>query len=145
MQNQEQIKEEHIRQAGQYIAFFRNSADQIGRNDVREQLLKLLRTLTELRDTEYVFESGEKELNKVYDRYLPYLRQIVENYLRMQEAGNYQALLELSEKLKHIFAVFTDTLNNVIRILPQDEIDEARAQAAAIKLKEELDRRTGRK
>lgn len=140
-----ELKEEHIRLAGSYIAFFREESEKIYKADVRRSLTALIRSLQELRDTEYIFESGEKELIKVYDRYLPYLKSIVSDYMKMQEAGNYEAINKVSDQMIHAFEVFGDAMDQVRRILPQDEIDQANAEAAARKMKEALDRRDGLK
>ena len=142
MEYSEEVKNRHLKQAGEYISYFLDSAGKAYDQEVCAGILSLNRSLQELRDTEYLFESGEKELIKVYDRYLPYLKNIIADYLKMQDSGNYQALRKLSADLLHILNVFSETLNQVRNILPQDEIDEANAKAAAEKMKAAMDEYT---
>ena len=95
--------------------------------------------LRDLRDTQYLFDSGEKELIRLYDRYLPYFLTILDNYISLQESGNYEAISSNTERLITTVSEMVSAIRAVIRILPQDEIDEANARAKAEELRAMLE------
>lgn len=138
----EELKEEHMAEASRYITKFQEYADQLANGDIRESLLVTVRELRELRDMQYWFDSGEKELVKLYDRYLPYLDEILSKYLHLQTFIQFAEVKKLRSRLASSLQTMNDTIRNIRLILPQDEIDDASYTARAKKAKEQLDAMT---
>ena len=67
----EDLKEKHMKEAADFIRWAEDFRENIYHPDLRGLLEKLIRDLRNLRDTEYYFESGEKQLKSLYERYLP--------------------------------------------------------------------------
>ncbi len=137
----EKKKELHLQQAGEYIGYLVETKDKIYDTDVKNKLDLLIRQFRDLRDTQYWFDSGEKELDKFYDRYMPFLNMILENYLKLETSWNFTELKKVRAKLDKTFDEFIDTMKIIQKILPEDEISDAKAAAKAQDMKAELDRR----
>lgn len=141
----EDKKELHLRDAAHYLKLFTDIRDRIHHSEIHEELEETIRSLRDLRDTEYYFESGEKELDQLYDRYLPYLNEILEKYLNLETSWNAAELKKVRFKLIRMMRKMRETMKEIQRILPEDEISEASAMAKAKKKKEELEQRLRRK
>ncbi len=135
----EEEKEKRITAANQLISQITEISSAIRMTDVREQCRQIIPALRDLRDTQYLFDSGEKELIRLYERYMPYYMEILENYLKLQESANREAIIANGKKLIETTKQLEDVIRNVIKILPQDEIDEANAKARAEELKRSLE------
>ena len=137
----ENKKELHMKQAGEYIGYLVETKDKIYDAAVKGKLEDVIRKFQDLRDTQYWFDSGERELDKFYDRYVPFLNMIMENYLKLETSWNFNELNKVKEKLLKTFDEFIDTMNIIQNILPEDEISDAKAEVKAREAKAELDRR----
>lgn len=137
----EEKKEIHLNSAAHYLKTFTNTADHIHHSEIREELYRTIRVFRDLRDTEYYFESGEKELDQLYNRYLPYLNDILENYLNLETSWNASELKKVRFKLIKMMRKMQETMKEIQRILPEDEISEASALAKAKRKKQELEER----
>ena len=141
----EDLKEKHMKQAADFIRWAEDFREKIYHPDLRDLLEKLIRDLKNLRDTEYSFESGEKQLISLYERYLPYLKVILNEYRSMQETNDYEKIQTLSVRLRRMLENVDEAVKEINEKLPQDEIDNARAEAQARKIKQMLDEKTGRR
>ena len=94
----EEKKDLHMKQAAEYIKYFREAEERIYDKDVREQMELLIRRLQDLRDLQYWFDSGEKELDRFYDRYLPMLNMVLENYIKLETSWNHNELKKDRER-----------------------------------------------
>lgn len=141
----EDLKEKHMKQAADFIRWAEDFREKIYHPDLRDLLEKLIRDLKNLRDTEYYFESGEKQLISLYERYLPYLKVILNEYRSMQETNDYEKIQTLSVRLRRMLENVDEAVKEINEKLPQDEIDNARAEAQARKIKQMLDEKTGRR
>ena len=141
----EDLKEKHMKQAADFIRWAEDFREKIYHPDLRDLLEKLIRDLKNLRDTEYYFESGEKQLISLYERYLPYLKVILNEYRSMQETNDYEKIQTLSVRLRRMLENVDEAVKEINAILPQDEIDNARAEAKARKIKQMLDEKPGRR
>ena len=139
----EQAKEERMNKAASFIAAFEKVRLELRDESLQEALGMTIDRLRELRDVQYLFDSGEKELIRLYDMYLPALLKIVQEAVKMETAGNYRAIVDMRARLKKTLATFRETLKHITEILPQDEIDQANAAAKARKAKEELAKNPG--
>ena len=141
----EDLKEKHMKQAADFIRWAEEFREKIYHPDLRDLLEKLIRDLKNLRDTEYYFESGEKQLISLYERYLPYLKVILNEYRSMQETNDYEKIQTLSVRLRRMLENVDEAVKEINEKLPQDEINNARAEAQARKIKQMLDEKTGRR
>ena len=141
----EDLKEKHMKQAADFIRWAEDFREKIYHPDLRNLLEKLIRDLKNLRDTEYYFESGEKQLISLYERYLPYLKVILNEYRSMQETNDYEKIQTLSVRLRRMLENVDEAVKEINEKLPQDEIDNARAEAQARKIKQMLEEKTGRR
>jgi hypothetical protein len=132
-------KEEHLKACADFIRWADDFTEKIYQPGLRDQLARLVRDLRELRDTEYYFESGERDLDRLYNRYLPYLKVIFNEYAAMQESNDYEKIQRLAVRLRPMLENVDTAVREITKILPQDEIDEAEARAKAEKIKAELD------
>jgi tyrosyl-tRNA synthetase len=139
--NPEEKKDLHMKQAGEYISYLVETKDKIYDAAVKEKLENVIRKFQDLRDTQYWFDSGERELDKFYDRYVPFLNMIMENYLKLETSWNFNELNKVKEKLLKTFDEFIDTMNIIQSILPEDEISDAKAEVKAREAKAELEKR----
>ena len=135
----EDRKELHMKQAASYISYFEEAKDRIHDAEIENGINELLRKLRDLRDLQYWFDSGEKELDRFYDRYLPYLNTIVENYIKLESSWNFEESRKIRVRLGDALTQFADMISTIMKILPEDEISEANAEAKARKAKQELD------
>lgn len=141
----EDLKEMHMKEAADFIRWAEDFREKIYHPDLRDLLEKLIRDLKNLRDTEYYFESGEKQLISLYERYLPYLKVILNEYRSMQETNDYEKIQTLSVRLRRMLENVDEAVKEINEKLPQDEIENARAEAQARKIKQMLDEKTGRR
>ena len=139
------LKEKHMKQAADFIRWAEDFREKIYHPDLRDLLEKLIRDLKNLREMEYYFESGEKQLISLYERYLPYLKVILNEYRSMQETNDYEKIQTLSVRLRRVLENVDEAVKEINEKLPQDEIDNARAEAQARKIKQMLDEKTGRR
>lgn len=139
----EESKQDHMNKdkASDAVVYLNNATEKIYSISIREKLEILKRKIQDLRDLQYWFDSGEKELDRLYNRYIPYLKTIIENYIKLETSWNHDELEHTRSKLLHTLDEFSDTIRVISEILPQDEIDNANAEAKAKKAKEELDMR----
>ncbi len=135
----EEKKELHMKQAGGYISYLEETKEKIYDKKMKEELSLLIRQLRDLRDLQYWFDSGERELDRLYDRYMPYLNTILENYLKLEGSWNFTELEKVRGQLAKILPEFRDTMRVIMEILPEDEMADARAEVKAKEAKEKLD------
>ncbi|MDO4414039.1 MAG: hypothetical protein Q4C20_03070 [Erysipelotrichaceae bacterium] len=137
----EEKKAEHLEKAAKTLTSLYRHMDKIRSARVIRKLEQLIDRIKDLRDTQYLFDSGEYELDRLYDRYLPYLDLVIGNYAEIEETGHDPSEVErVREKLIKAIDTLIDAILTIRDILPQDEISSAKAEAAARKKKEELDR-----
>ncbi len=132
-------KEERLNQAAEQIRLLEQYAAKIRNENVQTSLRSLISVLGSLKETQYLFDSGEKELKNLYSRYLPYLDQILDQYLEITESGNYEAVLKSERELQRTLSSLTDAVRRINLILPQDEAADAAASIAAEKMKHALE------
>ena len=125
----EDLKEKHMKQAADFIRWAEDFREKIYHPDLRDLLEKLIRDLKKLREMEYYFESGEKQLISLYERYLPYLKVILNEYRSMQETNDYEKIQTLSVRLRRVLENVDEAVKEINEKLPQDEINNARAEA----------------
>lgn len=125
----EDLKEKHMKQAADFIRWAEDFREKIYHPDLRDLLEKLIRDLKNLREMEYYFESGEKQLISLYERYLPYLKVILNEYRSMQETNDYEKIQTLSVRLRRVLENVDEAVKEINEKLPQDEINNARAEA----------------
>lgn len=139
-QNIEEKKEEHLEKARKTLIELYRQMERIRSAAVIGKLEQLIFRLKDLRDVQYIFDSGEYELDRLYDRYLPYLLLVIGNYAEIEETGHDPEEVDrVRAKLIKAIDTLNDAILNIRDILPQDEISSAKAEAAAKKKKEELD------
>lgn len=134
----EDLKQERIDAANTFIQKFSSYGEKIRNSEIRSLLEQTSRNIRDLRDVQYLFDSGEKQLVTLYTRYLPYLATILEEYVLIENSGNYDASVKGAHKLSDTLTLLNRTIREITRLLPEDEIDEANAQAKAEKIKEML-------
>ncbi|MBE6127715.1 MAG: hypothetical protein E7185_00415 [Erysipelotrichaceae bacterium] len=136
----EKKKDLHMKQAAEYIIYLEETKEKIYDKNLQEQLAVLIRQLRDLRDLQYWFDSGERELDRLYDRYMPYLNTILENYMKLETSWNNKELEKVKKQLTKILPEFTETMRVITQLLPEDEMTDARAEVKAREAKEKLDR-----
>ena len=129
-----------MKQAAEYIIYLEETKEKIYDKNLQEQLAVLIRQLRDLRDLQYWFDSGERELDRLYDRYMPYLNTILENYMKLETSWNNKELEKVKKQLTKILPEFTETMRVITQLLPEDEMADARAEVKAREAKEKLDR-----
>ena len=134
-----ETKEDRILHAGKLLKELEDMKASIRSESIRSLLSETRRAIEELRDAQYLFDSGEKELIRLYERYLPYLLDILKQYQALEVSGNYEAIQKSRSQLEKTLAQMNDTIKTVTKILPQDEIDEANARAKAEELRRLLE------
>ena len=134
-----ETREDRILHAGKLLKELEDMKASIRSESIRSLLSETRRAVEELRDAQYLFDSGEKELIRLYERYLPYLLDILKQYQALEVSGNYEAILKSRNQLEKTLAQMNDTIKTVTKILPQDEIDEANARAKAEELRRLLE------
>ena len=139
----EELKEAHLQKSRDAIIQIYETQEKIRSREVRDKLDEVLRALKNLKDTQYLFDSGEKELDKLYDTYIPYFMLVIGNYQDLEAVGHDPAEVEdVRNKLLKALDTLIDAVNEINTILPQDEISDASAQAKAEKWKKEYDRQS---
>ena len=136
----EKKKDLHMKQAAEYIIYLEETKEKIYDKNLQELLAVLIRQLRDLRDLQYWFDSGERELDRLYDRYMPYLNTILENYMKLETSWNNKELEKVKKQLTKILPEFTETMRVITQLLPEDEMADARAEVKAREAKEKLDR-----
>ena len=136
----EKKKDLHMKQAAEYIIYLEETKEKIYDKNLQELLAVLIRQLRDLRDLQYWFDSGERELDRLYDRYMPYLNTILENYMKLETSWNNKELEKVKKQLTKILPEFTETMRVITQLLPEDEMADARAEVKAREAKEQLDR-----
>ena len=134
----EQEKNERMVRMSRFIAELSDKRDTVSSGLIRKSLDHLIRQMQDLRDMMLLFDSGEKELIRLQERYLPYLFEILEQYVRLEESANYEAIVRNESQLADTLKKMSETVRSVREILPLDEIEEANARAKAEQLKELL-------
>ncbi|MBP3867982.1 MAG: hypothetical protein J6D38_02610 [Solobacterium sp.] len=134
-----ETKEDRILHAGKLLKELEDMKASIRSESICSLLSETRRAIEELRDAQYLFDSGEKELIRLYERYLPYLLDILKQYQALEVSGNYEAIQKSRSQLEKTLAQMNDTIKTVTKILPQDEIDEANARAKAEELRRLLE------
>ena len=134
-----ETREDRILHAGKLLKELEDMKASIRSESIRSLLSETRRAVEELRDAQYLFDSGEKELIRLYERYLPYLLDILKQYQALEVSGNYEAILKSRTQLEKTLVQMNDTIKTVTKILPQDEIDEAHARAKAEELRRLLE------
>ena len=134
-----ETREDRILHAGKLLKELEDMKASIRSESIRSLLSETRRAIEELRDAQYLFDSGEKELIRLYERYLPYLLDILKQYQALEVSGNYEAILKSRSQLEKTLAQMNETIKTVTKILPQDEIDEANARAKAEELRRLLE------
>ncbi|MBQ9825098.1 MAG: hypothetical protein IJM63_11410 [Solobacterium sp.] len=136
----EDRKQKHLDQAADILKQLYKHMDNIRSAAVIRKIEQLIDRIKDLRDTQYLFDSGEYELDRLYERYLPYMLAVIGNYADIEETGHDPEEVErVRKKLIKGIDTMIDAILNIRDILPQDEISSARAEAEAKKRKEELD------
>ncbi len=138
-----ETKEDRILHAGNLLKELDQISASISSEKIRSLLAETRRNLENLRDVQYLFDSGEKELIRLYERYMPYLLDILHQYQALEESGNYEAIQKSRTQLEKTLETMNDTIRTVSKILPQDEIDEANARARAEELRRLLEEQRG--
>ena len=138
-----ETKEDRILHAGNLLKELDQISASISSEKIRSLLAETRRNLEDLRDVQYLFDSGEKELIRLYERYMPYLLDILHQYQALEESGNYEAIQKSRIQLEKTLETMNDTIRTVSKILPQDEIDEANARARAEELRRLLEEQRG--
>lgn len=123
------LKEKHIAEAGRTIVWLDGIREDIWNPQVRMDLEKLCDRLRSLRDTEYYFESGEKDVDRLYTRYLPYLHEILKEYLQLQETHDFEKVQKMTVRLREMLRRLSAVINDIEKSLPEDEIMDAQAEA----------------
>lgn len=134
-----ETKEDRILHAGKLLKELDDRKESIRSESIRSLLTETRRAIEELRDAQYLFDSGEKELIRLYERYMPYLLDILQQYQALEVSGNYEAIQKSCVQLENTLTQMNDTIRAVTKILPQDEIDEANARAKAEELRRLLE------
>lgn len=132
-------KEARLTRANDYIRTVNGYAERIRSEEVKQALLEVSHSLGNLRDAQYLFDSGEKELIRLYERYMPYFIDILAQYETIENSGNYEALQKHRTALLKTLKEMNGVIKTVTTILPQDEIDEANARAKADELRRMLE------
>ena len=136
----EDKKQKHLDQAADILKHLYKHMDNIRSAAVIRKIEQLIDRIKDLRDTQYLFDSGEYELDRLYERYLPYMLVVIGNYADIEETGHDPEEVErVRNKLIKGIDTMIDAILNIRDILPQDEISSAKAEAEAKKRKEELD------
>ena len=135
----ESEKQERSEKTSEYINELLKRKEMTVSKMIRDQLDELIRSLRDLRDTQALFDSGEKELIRLQERYMPYFFDILDQYIAMEVSANYDALQRNRKQLQNTISSMNDAVRYVIRLLPMDEIDEANAKAKAEQMRHLLE------
>ena len=124
-------KEERIASAGGILRKLETLNGSLRSEVLQAEGRNVSLALRDLRDTQYLFDSGEKELVRLYERYLPYYLDILNQFVSLQNSANFEAIRSNEKQLQETMKRMTVLIRSIIKILPQDEIDAANAAAKA--------------
>lgn len=124
-------KESRIEYAGRVLRELEETNAKLRSAELRTAGEDVRLALRDLRDSQYLFDSGEKELLRLYTRYLPYYLDILNQFLSLQDSANYDAIKSNEAQLRKTMDRMSALIRTVTKILPQDEIDAANAAAKA--------------
>ena len=132
-------KSGRIAAAGSALHTMETYIVQLRSRELAEAAEDVHHALRDLRDTQYLFDSGEKELVRFYERYLPYYLDILRQFVSLQDSANYEAIKTNEAQLIKTMRQMSSMIRSVTKVLPQDEIDEANAMAKAEELRRRLE------
>ena len=124
-------KEERIASAGGILRKLETLNGSLRSEVLQAEGRNVSLALRDLRDTQYLFDSGKKELVRLYERYLPYYLDILNQFVSLQNSANFEAIRSNEKQLQETMKRMTVLIRSIIKILPQDEIDAANAAAKA--------------
>lgn len=137
-------KEQHLQQARDILKDFYEYYDHIRNPEVKQKLEYLIGSIKDLRDTQYLFDSGEKDLDRLYDRILPYLKLVIGNYIELEDSWNTEEIANTRPRLLKAIDQVSESVDLIRKSLPDDEVTMAKAEAQAKKAKQKLDDKYGK-
>ena len=132
-------KNARIAAAGTALHTMEGYISQLRNRELASAADDVYHALRDLRDTQYLFDSGEKDLVRFYERYLPYYLDILRQFVSIQDSANYEAIQMNEAQLLKTMRQMTAMIRSLTKTLPQDEIDEANAKAKAEELRAGLE------
>ena len=139
------FRQKHMDDASHYVAFLNDMSDSIHNIEVKERLRVLANRINDLKDTQVLFDSGERELDQLYDRYLPYLQTIILNYQKLEGSWNFDEIKRVRGMLMHSTQQLMESIQEIKKILPQDEMSMANAEKKAMGAKKQLEDKYGKR
>ena len=139
------FRQKHMDDASHYVAFLNDMSDSIHNIEVKERLRVLANRINDLKDTQVLFDSGERELDQLYDRYLPYLQTIILNYQKLEGSWNFDEIQRVRGMLMHSTQQLMESIQEIKKILPQDEMSKANAEKKAMESKKQLEDKYGKR
>ena len=139
------FRQKHMDDASRYVAFLNDMSDSIHNIEVKERLRVLANRINDLKDTQVLFDSGERELDQLYDRYLPYLQTIILNYQKLEGSWNFDEIKRVRGMLMHSTQQLMESIQEIKKILPQDEMSMANAEKKAMEAKKQLEDKYGKR
>ncbi len=139
------FRQKHMDDASHYVAFLNDMSDSIHNIEVKERLRVLANRINDLKDTQVLFDSGERELDQLYDRYLPYLQTIILNYQKLEGSWNFDEIQRVRGMLMHSTQQLMESIQEIKKILPQDEMSMANAEKKAMGAKKQLEDKYGKR
>ena len=139
------FRQKHMDDASRYVAFLNDMSDGIHNIEVKERLRVLANRINDLKDTQVLFDSGERELDQLYDRYLPYLQTIILNYQKLEGSWNFDEIKRVRGMLMHSTQQLMESIQEIKKILPQDEMSMANAEKKAMEAKKQLEDKYGKR
>ena len=139
------FRQKHMDDASRYVAFLNDMSDSIHNIEVKERLRVLANRINDLKDTQVLFDSGERELDQLYDRYLPYLQTIILNYQKLEGSWNFDEIKRVRGMLMHSTQQLMESIQEIKKILPQDEMSMANAEKKAMGAKKQLEDKYGKR
>ena len=139
------FRQKHMDDASHYVAFLNDMSDSIHNIEVKERLRVLANRINDLKDTQVLFDSGERELDQLYDRYLPYLQTIILNYQKLEGSWNFDEIQRVRGMLMHSTQQLMESIQEIKKILPQDEMSMANAEKKAMEAKKQLEDKYGKR
>ncbi len=139
------FRQKHMDDASRYVAFLNDMSDSIHNIEVKERLRVLANRINDLKDTQVLFDSGERELDQLYDRYLPYLQTIILNYQKLEGSWNFDEIQRVRGMLMHSTQQLMESIQEIKKILPQDEMSMANAEKKAMEAKKQLEDKYGKR
>ena len=132
-------KNARIAAAGTALHTMEGYNSQLRNKELSDAADDVFHALRDLRDTQYLFDSGEKELVRFYERYLPYYLDILRQYVSLQDSANFAAIQASEAQLIKTMHQMSSMIRYLTKAIPQDEIDEANAKAKAEELRARLE------